>query len=54
MTTEFLVDTNWLNDHLNDSGIRIFDSTTLLKPDLQKDLVAVSGIDASGRVLSCA
>jgi thiosulfate/3-mercaptopyruvate sulfurtransferase len=41
-----LVDTNWLNDHLNDPDSKIFDSTTLLKPDPQKGFVAVSGIDA--------
>lgn len=33
MRGQFLVDTDWLHDNLDNPAIRIFDTTTILKPD---------------------
>lgn len=40
---DILVSTDWLQDHLEDPLVRVFDGTTILKPDPEKTFVAVSG-----------
>ncbi len=42
--SEFLVSTDWLSERLQDSNIRIFDCTTILKPDESGKLTAESGL----------
>ena len=43
--SDFLVSTEWLGDHLQDSNIKIFDCTTILKPGTTGKLEAESGLD---------
>jgi thiosulfate/3-mercaptopyruvate sulfurtransferase len=40
---EYLVETDWLNDHLEDPGLRIYDCTTHLIPDPDKVYAVKSG-----------
>ncbi|MFN0163875.1 MAG: sulfurtransferase [Burkholderiales bacterium] len=40
---ELLADTAWLAAHLGDADLRIFDCTTILKPDANGALQAISG-----------
>lgn len=43
--SNFLVSTEWLGDRLQDSNIKIFDCTTILKPGATGKLKAESGLD---------
>ena len=43
--SDFLVSTEWLGNHLHDSNMKIFDCTTILKPDETGKLIAESGFD---------
>jgi thiosulfate/3-mercaptopyruvate sulfurtransferase len=40
---EYLVDTDWLAAHLEDPGVRVFDTTTILEPHPEKTYTVVSG-----------
>ncbi|MBL8380650.1 MAG: sulfurtransferase [Burkholderiales bacterium] len=40
---ELLADTAWLAAHLDDADLRVFDCTTILKPDASGALQAISG-----------
>ena len=42
--SDFLVSTDWLDDRLQDSNLRVFDCTTILKPDESGKLTAESGL----------
>ncbi|MDP7548670.1 MAG: sulfurtransferase [Alphaproteobacteria bacterium] len=41
---ELLVETDWLEDHLDDPDVRIFDCTTHLRPDPDKVFIIESGL----------
>ena len=43
--SDFLVSTEWLGNHLHDPNMKIFDCTTILKPDETGKLIAESGFD---------
>ena len=43
---EFLVETDWLADHLNDSDIRVLDCTAFNRPDGSSGIRAESGRDS--------
>ena len=43
--SDFLVSTEWLGNHLHDPNMKIFDCTTILKPDKTGKLIAESGFD---------
>lgn len=46
MSNDFLRNTDWLLSHLDDSKVRIFDSTTILKPDPETTFRVVPGREA--------